>query len=148
MEEDVAIHLTDNLRIIPFQVPHRNEFSETVGFKVQSPTQSFLYIPDIDSWDKWDEDINNLIRSNDVLLLDGTFFNDEELADRNVQDVPHPFIYESLQKFSLLEEVERRKVYFTHLNHTNPAIKILSPERSLLINQGCHIAEDGMVFSL
>ena len=148
IEENSAIQLNENISITPFQVPHRNEFSETVGYKIQSLYKSLLYIPDIDSWDTWDVDINDLIQSNDILLLDGTFFSDSELSDRNVQDVPHPFIQDSLQKFSLLEEVDRKKVYFTHLNHTNPAIRNSSPESLELLQNGCHIADDGMMFRM
>jgi pyrroloquinoline quinone biosynthesis protein B len=148
MEEDASIKLNKNINITPFLVPHRNEFSETVGFNIQSVNKSILYIPDIDSWDTWDLDINDLIRRNDILLLDGTFYNNEELPGRNLQDVPHPFIKESLQKFSLLEEVDRDKVYFTHLNHSNPVIQISSLERSMVYEKGCHIAEDGMLFAL
>ncbi len=148
IKENVAFNLNKNISITPFQVPHRNEFSETIGFKVQSADKSLLYISDIDSWDTWDVDINDLIRNNDILLLDGTFFCDSELPGRNVQDVPHPFIQDSLQKFSLLEEIDRKKVYFTHLNHTNPAIQNSSPERSEIIQNGCHIADDGMMFRL
>ena len=96
IEENVAVHLNENISITPFQVPHRNEFSETVGFLIQSPDKSLLYIPDIDSWNQWDEDINELIRNNDILLLDGTFFSNSELSGRNVRDVPHPFIQNSL----------------------------------------------------
>ena len=148
IEENSAIQLNENISITPFQVPHRNEFSETVGFKIQSLDKSLLYIPDIDSWDTWDVDINDLIQSNDILLLDGTFFSDSELSGRNVQEVPHPFIQDSLQKFSLLEEVDRKKVYFTHLNHTNPAIQNSSSERSEITQNGCHIADDGMMFRM
>ena len=148
IKEDSVVQLNEKISIVPFQVPHRNEFSETVGFTVQSVNKSLLYIPDIDSWDKWDVDINDIILINDILLLDGTFFSDSELSGRNLQDIPHPFIQDSLQKFSLLEEVDRKKVYFTHLNHTNPAIQNSSPERLELLQNGCHIADDGMVFRM
>ena len=148
ISENVTIQLNDNLSISPILVPHRNELSETIGFTIKSPDKSILYISDIDTWDSWDVDINDLIRANDILLLDGTFYSDEELPGRNIQDVPHPFIKESIHKFSLLEEVDRQKVYFTHLNHTNPVLKITGLERSELIDQGYHIAEDGMLFSI
>ena len=146
--ENIAVQINKNLNITPFQVPHRNEFSETVGFTIQSSDRSLLYISDIDSWEKWNIDINDLIRNNDILLLDGTFYSGAELPDRNLQDIPHPFIKESLQKISLLEKMDRDKVYFTHLNHSNPVINKSSLERLELIQSGCHIAEDGMVFSL
>ena len=148
MRENMAIQLNETLTITPFKVPHRNEFSETVGFLIKSRDKSLLYISDIDSWDAWDLDINDFIKNNDILLLDGTFFSDEELPDRNMQDIPHPLIKKSLQKFSILEEVDRDKVYFTHLNHSNPVINISSIERSDTLGQGCHIAEDGMIFTL
>ena len=148
MEKNTTIQLNENIRITPLLVPHRNEFSETVGFSIQSQDKCLLYIPDINSWDTWEVDIIDLIRCNDILLLDGTFYNDAELPGRNVQDIPHPFLQECLKNFSILEEVDRDKVYFTHLNHTNPVINISSPEREEIISQGYHIAEDEMLFTL
>ena len=81
------------------------------------------------------------------MLLDGTFYDSTELKNRNINDVPHPFIMDSLTKFSLLEEMDRKKVYFTHLNHTNPAIQKSSLERLAIMNENCNVAEDGMVFT-
>ena len=117
----------ENLSITPLLVPHRNEFSETVGFQINS----------ID-----------LIRKNDFALLDGTFYDSTELENRNMADIPHPFIKDSLEIFSLLELVDRKKVYFTHLNHTNPAIHNSSLERLEIISQGFNVAEDGMIFKI
>lgn len=148
IEENITFDLNKNISIRPFEVPHRNEYSETVGFEIKSKNISLVYISDIDAWDQWDMDINDLIRSNDIVLLDGTFYNDAELLGRNMQAVPHPFIQDSLQQISLLEKEDRKKVYFTHLNHTNPVIKISSLERKEIIKMGCHVAEDGMVFTL
>jgi len=148
IEKDKNIQLNENITIKPFQVPHRNEFSETIGFMVQSPDKSLVYIPDIDSWDKWDVDIIDIIQGNDILLLDGTFYDSGELQKSNIQDVPHPFIQDSLKKFSHLEEVDRKKVYFTHLNHTNNVLKADSRERNNVLNQGFHIASDNMTISM
>jgi pyrroloquinoline quinone biosynthesis protein B len=142
------IQLNNHLSIMSFLVPHRNEFSETIGCNVKSENKSLVYVSDIDSWDEWKMDVNELIRNNDVLLLDGTFYDSTELKNRNINDVPHPFIMDSLVKFSLLEEVDRKKVYFTHLNHTNPAIQKTSLERLAIMNESCNVAEDGMVFTL
>ena len=144
---DIAVQLNDDISVIPFLVPHRNEFSETVGFKVKSENTSLIYISDIDSWESWDVDINYLIRENDTLLLDGTFYDSNELDGRDIKDVPHPFIRDSLQKFSLLERVDRDKVYFTHFNHTNPVINSSGLELLEINKHGCHIAEDGMIFT-
>ena len=87
-----------------------------------------------------------MVKNNDVAILDGTFYDGNELKKRKIEDIPHPFIKDSLKKFSLLEVVDRKKVYFTHLNHTNPAIQNSSFERLEILSHGCNVAEDGMVF--
>ncbi len=42
------------IKVTPISVPHRQEFSEVVGFRIQGPERSVLFIPDIDSWEQWD----------------------------------------------------------------------------------------------
>ncbi|MFN4961743.1 MAG: MBL fold metallo-hydrolase, partial [Bacteroidota bacterium] len=68
-----------NFQITPLLVPHRDEFSETVGFKVKGPRRSFLFIPDIDKWEKWDRLLANEIEKVDYAFIDGTFFADGEV---------------------------------------------------------------------
>ena len=70
------------------------------------------------------------------------------IKNRNINDIPHPFIKESLKKFSLLEEIDRKKVYFTHLNHTNNVLQPESTERSDVIKKGFQIAQESMVFTI
>ncbi len=143
---DELVFLKNNLLITPFLVPHRNEFSETVGYKIHLDNNSLIYIPDIDSWEEWDGNMIDLVKNNDVAILDGTFYDGKELEDRKIEDIPHPCIKDSLKIFSLLEVVDRKKVYFTHLNHTNPVIQSSSSERLELLSHGYNVAEDGMVF--
>jgi len=146
IKADIALPLNDSISVTPFLVPHRNELSETVGFRIESENTSLIYISDIDSWDDWDVDINHIIRSNDILLLDGTFFSSDELENRNMHEIPHPFIKDSLDRFSLLDRVDRGKVYFTHFNHTNPVIKGSGKELLEVEKHGCQLAKDGMTF--
>ena len=148
LKADVKIELKNNLTISPFLVPHRNEFSETIGFQINSKNTSLVYISDIDSWNDWEINILDLIRNTNFSLLDGTFYDSKELENRNMDDVPHPLIKDSLKKFSLLELVDRKKVYFTHLNHTNPVIQSSSLERLEILNKGYNLAEDGMIFKM
>ena len=54
MEPGREIALTERLRVTPLLVPHRDELSDTVGFRVQGPSRSLLYIPDIDMWERWE----------------------------------------------------------------------------------------------
>jgi pyrroloquinoline quinone biosynthesis protein B len=121
----VAVELAPGLRVTPFEVPHRDEYTETVGFLVQGPRRAALFLPDIDKWERWDEQgqrIESWIERVDIAYLDGTFFADGEVPGRSMAEIPHPFIEESLRRFSALPEAERRKVRFIHLNRTNPAL--------------------------
>ncbi len=54
LTQDSSIHLSGQLRITPFLVPHRDEYSETVGFLIEGPHMKVLFIPDIDKWQQWD----------------------------------------------------------------------------------------------
>ena len=137
-----------DVKITPFQVPHRNEYSETVGYRIQSSHHSVIYIPDIDSWDGWDTDINQLIEESDIALLDGTFYDKTELKNRDVSAIPHPSIRESINFFSALDKMDRKKVNFTHLNHTNNVLREGSEARKDVIQQGFQIAYDGMVIPI
>lgn len=115
--------LNNRLAITPFLVPHRDEFSETVGFEVQGPSRSIAYLPDIDKWERWENSVEDLIRRVDVAFLDGTFFDGDELPGRDMSEIPHPFVSESVDRFRQMPRSEREKIYFIHLNHTNPLIR-------------------------
>ena len=62
IKEDSIFHLNENIKVTPFLVPHRDEFSETVGYKINVNNKSLIFIPDIDKWQKWDTNINKLIK--------------------------------------------------------------------------------------
>ena len=142
------ITLESNLSITPIQVPHRDEYSETVGFLIEGNKKSALYIPDIDKWEKWNNSIIELIKNVDYAFLDGTFFDEKEINNRDISEIPHPFIIESLKLFKELEESEKSKVYFIHLNHTNPVLNSESSEYKKVISAGFNIAKTGMEFFL
>ena len=146
IDEEKRINLVKETSISPFLVPHRNEMSETVGYKIESNQKSIIYLPDIDSWEQWDEDINDVVKKNDYLLIDGTFYTKDEILDRDISSIPHPSIIESLNKFSGLNIKNRNKIFFTHLNHTNIVIKEKDPLTLSLLNQGYNIAADGDFF--
>ncbi len=118
-----VIKLNDRISIRPFLVPHRDEFSETVGFLIAGPSRKLAYIPDIDKWEHWHRSVETMIAGVDVALLDGTFYDNAELPGRNMEKIPHPFIVESIQRFQGLPLSERKKIQFIHLNHTNPVLQ-------------------------
>ena len=140
--------LSEDLNISPFLVPHRNELSETVGYKIQSKLKSIIYIPDIDSWELWKENILDVIKNNDFLFLDGTFYDKNELQKRDIEKVPHPSIKESTQIFNMLPDKDKNKIYFTHLNHTNNVLRKDSEESADVLKHYFQIAYDGMKISI
>ena len=140
--------LGDNLSIVPFLVPHRDEYSETVGYKIIGPNKTALFIPDIDKWEKWEISIVELVKEVDYAFLDGTFYDAKEINNRDISEIPHPFIIESLELFKNLSVVDKNKVYFIHLNHTNPAIDKSSAPFKNITSKGFNVAEGNMEFSL
>ena len=146
INDNVKITLNERLSITPFLVPHRDEYSETVGYKVEGPNKSLMFIPDIDKWQKWDQDIKEVVSNNTYSLLDGTFYDIDELPGRDMSEIPHPFIVETMK---LLESVEnKREIHFIHLNHTNPALTNNSNAHNQIKNTGFNIAQRGQAFKL
>jgi pyrroloquinoline quinone biosynthesis protein B len=140
LRADSAVWLTDKISITPLLVPHRDEYSETVGYSVRAQNKSLLFIPDIDKWQKWKRDIKTLVQQYDYLFLDGTFYNEKELPGRNMSEFPHPFVQESMEMFKDLPASDKRKIWFIHFNHTNPLLDSSSKEYMEVKNMGFNVA--------
>ncbi len=140
---------SETLSITSFRVPHRDELSDTVGYLLQGPRAALLFLPDIDKWERWDRPVESLLSQVDIALLDGTFATADELPGRNMEDIPHPFITESMARFGAAARAGlRSKIFFTHLNHSNPAAKGSSAASRSVREAGFHIASDGDIFEL
>ena len=148
LKDDSTIRFNNGLSIQPIRVPHRDEYSETVGFRIMTDQKKVLFIPDIDKWERWDHSILNEIRSVDLALLDGTFFDIGELPGRDMKEIPHPFVSESMMLFQALPDSVRSKIMFIHFNHTNPLLRFKSPEKDAVRAKGFRIAEEGMKIAL
>jgi pyrroloquinoline quinone biosynthesis protein B len=114
--------LNDRIVVETFTVPHRDEYSETAGFKIKAGRRTYLFIPDIDKWEKWSKNIVEEVKGVDVAFLDATFSDADELPDRKMSEVPHPFVSETLILFQGEEESVKNKLHFIHFNHTNPLL--------------------------
>ena len=134
-------NISPSLRVKPILVPHRDEFSETVGFIIEGPHKKLLFIPDIDKWEKWRTDIVSLVKEVDHALIDGTFFSAAEVGNRNIAEIPHPLVEESMKLFDSLSAKEKEKIMFIHFNHTNPLLNEQSEEARLLKSKGFRIAK-------
>jgi pyrroloquinoline quinone biosynthesis protein B len=136
------------LIVKPIEVPHRDEYSETVGYLIKGPNKSAIYIPDIDKWYKWDKSIVDLISSVDYAFIDATFYDEKEINYRDISEIPHPFVIESMKLFEGVSKEEKSKIYFIHLNHTNPLLDSNSSEYKDLISKGYNVAQEGLVLKL
>jgi len=142
------VQLTDQISIRPFLVPHRAEYSETVGYTIIGPNKKALFIPDIDKWEKWEKSIIEVISQVDYAFLDATFFDAEEINYRDISQIPHPFVIESMERFKNLPVSEKGKIYFIHLNHTNPLLNAESTQSAIVKEKGFHIAHIYDTFGL
>jgi len=132
------------LKVTPFLVPHRDEYSETVGYRIDGPNKSAIFIPDINKWSAWETDLVALVKSVDYALLDATFFADGELPGRDMSKIPHPFVVESMQALESLSRKERKRVWFLHMNHTNPLLNTESIQSKQVQSEGFNIAVEGI----
>jgi len=133
IEDGVPFALNERITVTPLRVPHRDEYSETVGFIVRGPSHSILWLPDIDKWEKWPTTLESVLAQVDVAYIDGTFYDATELPGRNLSEIPHPLMTETLTR--LANSPLRAKVRFIHLNQSNPLLR----ER----RRGIVIAADG-----
>lgn len=147
LKNDSSIVLNNGIKVTPWLVPHRDEYSETVGFLIEGPSKKVLFIPDINKWQLWGRTIAAEIQKVDVAYIDATFFKDGEI-NRKMSEVPHPFIVETIQLLASLSQTQKSKVHFIHFNHTNPALQKNQTDttysaREWIQQQGFQIAEEG-----
>ena len=144
LRNDSAIELNQRISVTPFLVPHRDEYSETVGYKIKANNKSLIFIPDIDKWEQWETDITELIKKVDYAFLDATFYKNGELK-RDMSEILHPFVEKSMELFSELSEKDKAKVHFIHCNHTNPLLQEGSNAQKEVIKKGFNFAKEGQV---
>jgi pyrroloquinoline quinone biosynthesis protein B len=131
-----------NIDITPVQVPHRDEYSETAGYVIKGENKKALFIPDIDKWEKWDRELSQLAKEFDFLLIDATFYDSKEI-NRDISEIPHPLVTETMNLLSGLNIENRNKVYFIHMNHTNMMLDPNSKLSKLITSKGFNIARLG-----
>ncbi len=151
MSDGEAEQLAEGISVTPFLVPHRQEYSEVVGYKIEGPEKSAMFIPDIDSWEDWDGQgtrVEDKIAEVDFALLDAAFFADGEIPGRDMSGFPHPFVSHSMERFAPLPTDEKSKVWFIHMNHTNPLLNPQAPQRKAVTKAGFNIAAEGQEICL
>jgi pyrroloquinoline quinone biosynthesis protein B len=131
--------LSPRLHVTALTVPHRDELSDTVAYRIRGPERRLLYVPDIDKWERWDRRVEEEVGKADVALLDATFFEPAEIPGRSLAEIPHPLVPETAAR---LGEPLRARVRLIHLNHTNPLL--VEPRRlDTPALRGLRVARDG-----
>ena len=133
------ISLSPTLQVTPFLVPHRDEYSETVGYLIEGPHKKALFIPDIDKWNRWELNLATELKKVDYAFLDATFYSAKELGNRDMSQIPHPSVLETIQTLKDFSMEERAKVIFTHFNHTNPLLDSTSEATKKVLALGFKI---------
>jgi pyrroloquinoline quinone biosynthesis protein B len=142
LKDGAKMFLTDGYWVQAFNVPHRDEYSETAGFKIHTKSKSYLFIPDIDKWSKWNKNIIAEVKTVDYAFLDATFSKTDELKNRAIEEIPHPLVSETLALFEQETSQIKSKIVFIHFNHSNPLM--WSKEEMKNVNKlGFQIAEQG-----
>ncbi len=77
-----------------------------------------------------------------MAILDGTFFSPDELPGRDIGTIGHPLITHSMDLLEPLVRERGLRVYFSHLNHSNPALFPGSEQRKRVEQRGFRILDE------
>ena len=131
------------ITVTPIVVPHRDEYADTVAYRFDGPRRSVLYMPDTEPFDRWTRPLESVLEGVDVALVDGTFYSGDELPGRPVAEIGHPLVVDTMDRLQPLVDAGRLDVYFTHFNHSNPAVTPGSEVRRSIEARGFGVLEDG-----
>lgn len=143
-----VVELPGGIRVTPFLVPHRDEYSETVGYRIDGPSKSAIFIPDIDKWSDWPAELRAVVLSVDYALVDATFYTDGELPNRDMSEIRHPFVTETMALLDDLSRSDKARVIFIHMNNSNPLLNDNRRQYREVRLQGYRIAREGMKLDL
>lgn len=134
--QELRAHITNDFgsfTVKIFEVPHRNEIADTVGYVIES-SKRVVYLPDLDYWN---DSALKEVQKADIAFIDGTFYHKSEFVQYS--KVPHPSIQDTIERLG----DTKAEIYFTHINHTNP-VNINGQERKYVEDKGYKVADDGL----
>lgn len=100
-----------------------------------------------------DDDLLRRFEASDVVLLDGTFWRDDELVhlgigSRTAREMSHVPIAGPGGSLERLRALRRPRKLLVHINNTNPILIEDSEERLALEAAGIEVAEDGLTIEV
>ena len=123
---------------------------EASGLTFRESGRVLTYLPGLA---RLDDDVLARLAASDVVLVDGTCWRDDELAqlgisDRTARQMGHVPLSGPDGSLQALQQLERPRVILVHINNTNPILVERSPERDAVTAAGIEVAEDGLEVEL
>ncbi|HEX3317765.1 MAG TPA: pyrroloquinoline quinone biosynthesis protein PqqB [Solirubrobacteraceae bacterium] len=125
---------------------------EAIGlvFRDRSSGGVLTYVPGLA---RLGENVRERLEASDAVLVDGTFWTDDELVDLGISDrtarqmghVPLSGTGGTLETFAKLK---RPRKILVHINNTNPVLLEDSPEREAVLHAGVEVGYDGLELEL
>jgi pyrroloquinoline quinone biosynthesis protein B len=142
---DDATATVGRITVSAVHVPHRAEFTATVGYSIAIDDNPWLfYLPDIDGWDEWPA-ADEVFTRHDVCLIDATFSSMDELPGRDIAAIKHPLVPDTIERFQHL--TADHTMILTHINHSN-SLGVPDADITALAHElGFTIAHDGLVIN-
>jgi pyrroloquinoline quinone biosynthesis protein B len=119
-------------------------------FRDRSSGGVLTYLPGLA---RLDGDVLGRLGASDVVLVDGTFWRDDELvrlgiSERTARQMGHVPLSGPDGTLAALARLERPRVILVHINNTNPVLLERSPERDAVVRAGVEVAYDGLEIEL
>jgi pyrroloquinoline quinone biosynthesis protein B len=119
-------------------------------FRDRAGASVVTYVPGLA---RLDADVLGRFAASDLLLVDGTFWRDDDLArlgisTRTARDMGHLPLSGPGGTLEALARLERPRTALVHINNTNPILLEDSPERHAVIRAGVEVAYDGLEVEL
>lgn len=136
------------------QVPHRADASDTYAILIGGESARVLFLPDHDDWEQTLHAVGEAdprawfasLRLTHV-LLDATFWSAEELTGRDISEVPHPLVEDTLARLGTLQRGDP-EIHLIHLNHSNPLNDPAGPQRLAIEASGWLVGQRGWTIEL
>jgi pyrroloquinoline quinone biosynthesis protein B len=124
---------------------------EASGLVFSDGDRRLTYVPGLA---RLDEHVITRLAASDVVLVDGTFWHDDDLARqgiasaRSARDMGHVPLAGPGGTLEVLAGLERPRKVLVHINNTNPVLLEDSPERAQVVRAGVEVAYDGLEVDL
>jgi len=125
---------------------------EASGFQFRDGASRGIvtYVPGLA---RLDDGVLTRLAASDLVLVDGTFWRDDELAclgipGRSAQEMGHIPLSGPDGTLAALAGLERPRKVLVHINNTNPILLEDSAEREAVVRAGVEVAHDGLEVEL